>query len=326
MPVNVDVTGTGFAVLDRIYASDEPLLQALGGSCGNVLVSLAMLARSVAPILALGADQVGDNLVSEFAQAGADTRYIFQRAGDATPVLAQKLDVDSGQHTFSFICPETAEAYPRYQPIASEEVHMAESVLSACSVFYTDRVSDGILKAMETAAKAGAMIYFEPSVVGDQELFARALAMATIVKCSSDRLGDLRGTATLRDGAIAIVTRGADGLDVSQNGRSVWCAAKPAPVVRDTCGSGDMVTVGLIDWILAGHSRYRSPQLDEILHGIVAGQRLAAANCAFAGARGLFKQHGAHVVRRLLDDDAYSMGLQMDLFDEFAYSAAYWVG
>ena len=300
MPINVDVAGTGFAVLDRIYASDEPPWQALGGSCGNVLVSLAMLERSVAPVLVLGADPVGDDLVSEFTEAGADTRYIFQRAGVASPVLAQKLDVEFGQHTFSFICPETAEPYPRFRPIAPEEVHKAESVLSACSVFYTDRVSDGIVEAMETAAKGGAVVYFEPSGIGDQRLFARAVALATIVKCSSDRLGDLWGAVTLRDGAIAIVTRGADGLDISQSGRTIRCPGQSAPVVRDTSGSGDMVTVGLIDWILAGHNHHGSPQLDEILQGIAAGQRLAAANCAFAGARGLFRQHGAHVVRRHL--------------------------
>jgi fructokinase len=316
MSVNVNVAGTGFAVLDRIYATDEKPLQALGGSCGNVLVSLAMLARSVAPILALGADQVGDDLVSEFAQAGADIRYIFRRTGVGSPVLAQKLDVQSGQHTFSFICPETAKPYPRYRPIAPDEVHKAEPVLNGCSVFYTDRISDGILEAMETAANAGAVIYFEPSGVQDQELFIRALALATIVKYSSDRLGDLGGADRLRSGAIAIMTRGADGLDVSQNGRTVWCAAKPAPVVRDTCGSGDMVTIGLIDWILTSYSRHSMPQIDDILDGIVAGQRLAAANCAFTGARGLFKQHGARVVRRLLDDDAYTIDLQMDLFGE----------
>ncbi len=113
----VDVAGTGFAVLDRVYADDYMSFEALGGSCGNVLVSLAMLDRSVVPLLTLGHDEVGDSLVDEFVRAGAETGYIFRRHDIASPVLAQRLDTMSGQHWFSFICPETEEELPRYRPI-----------------------------------------------------------------------------------------------------------------------------------------------------------------------------------------------------------------
>jgi fructokinase len=318
----VDVAGTGFTVLDRVYSAYEPTVQALGGSCGNVLVSLAMLARSVAPVLSLGEDTVGNELVTEFAQAGALTRYIFQRPDRASPVLAQRLDATSGQHTFSFICPETEEAYPRYWPIGLDEVHKAAPALSTCHIFYTDRISEGIVEAMATAAASGAIIYFEPSAVDDPVLFSRAVRLADIVKYSRDRLDDLWIDAPLREGTIAIVTRGAEGLEVSQGGRTVRCPAKPAACVRDTCGSGDMVTIGLIDWILAREDRAEVPHLEDLLEGVIAGQRLAAANCAFSGARGLFKHHGAQVARRLLDDPGFALDLQFELFAWSDYSAA----
>src|SRR5580704_11616503 len=88
-PSHVDVAGTGFAVLDRVYAKREKPFEALGGSCGNVLVSLAMLERSVFPLLALGDDAAGNSLVDEFIRAGADTRYISRRYGLSSPILAQ---------------------------------------------------------------------------------------------------------------------------------------------------------------------------------------------------------------------------------------------
>ena len=47
-----DVVGTGFTVLDRVFKDGTLSDEALGGSCGNVLVSLAMLQRRVAPVLA----------------------------------------------------------------------------------------------------------------------------------------------------------------------------------------------------------------------------------------------------------------------------------
>src|SRR5271154_4794934 len=96
-PNQVDVAGTGLAVLDRVYPKHHKSFEALGGSCGNVLVSLAMLDRSVFPLLALGDDAVGNLLIDEFVRAGADTRYIYQRYGMSSPVLAQLVDTDSGQ-------------------------------------------------------------------------------------------------------------------------------------------------------------------------------------------------------------------------------------
>ena len=69
---------------------------------------------------------------------------------------------------------------------------------------------------------------------------------------------------------------------------------------KDICGSGDMVTVGLIDWLLTHYRGTRELVGQDLADGIVAGQRLAAENCAYAGARGLFKEHGADYVRRIL--------------------------
>lgn len=314
MSLSLHVAGTGFTVMDRVYATGEPRYQALGGSCGNVLLSLAMLSHNVAPVLRLGDDDVGDELVLEFAQAGAWTQFIRRWPGRSSPVLAQHLDTRSGQHSFSFSCPETERDFPRYEPIDGDEVDEARSALNACQVFYTDRVSPGIVQAMETAADAGAVIYFEPSAIGDRDLFSRAMALSHIIKCSSDRLDDLLASAALRTSAVAIVTRGADGLDLWRDGARVHCAATPASVVRDTCGSGDMVTVGLIDRILDQVTSHRPPAFEHILEGVIAGQRLAAANCAYPGARGLFRMHGADTVRRLLDDPEWDLDIQLDLF------------
>src|SRR3546814_16389876 len=84
--LDVDVVGTGFTVLDRIYADGDFAAEELGGSCGNVLVSLAMLRRHVAPPLAPGLAALGPRLVEEFRRTGADTRRI-RRLVDLLPQL-----------------------------------------------------------------------------------------------------------------------------------------------------------------------------------------------------------------------------------------------
>ena len=294
----VDVAGTGFAVLDRVYANGDLADEALGGSCGNVLVSLAMLRRLVAPVLALGDDETGKRLVDEFFQAGATINYIRCRADVRSPVLAQELDITSGRHDFSFVCPETNEDLPRYQPIDEAELEVAQPMLTQCGVFYADRLSDSILEAMRTASAAGAVIFFEPSSVDESQLFDEALRLATILKYSEDRLGE-RLERHLTD-SVRIVTYGAAGLEGRDRGEAIWCEAIDAPMVLDTCGSGDMVSVGIIDWMLNRRFDAACLRAADLLDGIVAGQRLAAENCAYMGARGLFKKRGANYVREIL--------------------------
>jgi fructokinase len=318
--VAVDIAGTGFTVLDRVYPSHGEAYETLGGSCGNVLISLAMLERTVWPLLLLGADEVGEQLVSEFKEAGVETKFIFQRTGIGSPVLVQQVDVGTGQHSFSFICPLTEASFPSYRPIDSEVVRAAEMVLTHCAVFYADRLSESIVDAMETAASAGAVIYFEPSAIGDWRVFERAMRVTSILKFSAERIGQMPSLDRMSTDAILIMTKGVDGLELRQGGAKYQCDAFPAPVVRDTCGSGDMVSVGVIDRLLArrggGHAGFLPEVLfEEVAEGVSAGQRLAAANCAHVGARGVFRQRGVEAVRRLLDGPACVDSLQSDLFE-----------
>ncbi|TGQ77348.1 MULTISPECIES: PfkB family carbohydrate kinase [unclassified Mesorhizobium] len=297
----IDVVGTGFTVLDRLYADGDLTAEALGGSCGNVLVSLAMLQRQVTPVLALGLDEIGEQLLAEFEIAGADTRYIHRHPGRRSPVLRQELDTRSGHHSFSFTCCDTFEEYPRYQPIGHEELQSAMVALENCTLFYTDRLSPAILDAMAQAYHGGAIIYFEPSDI-DHALFDEALAITSVLKYSSDRLGPELDDKVAASAAMAIVTYGADGLELRHGRERIWCAAYPAKQVTDTCGSGDMVSVGLIDWLLARATpRLAALDIHDLMGGVVAGQRLAAENCAFAGARGVFRQRDVSYVRSILE-------------------------
>jgi fructokinase len=115
-------------------------------------------------------------------------------------------------------------------------------------VFYADRVSSGIVRAMRTVRDAGAIVFFEPSEVEQGSLFEEALGLATIQEYSEDRLGEQ--LADLLTDCVRIVTHGAAGLEVRDRGGAYWCHAIEAPQVLDTCGSGDMVSVASIDWML----------------------------------------------------------------------------
>jgi len=295
------VVGTGLVALDRIHiGTAQPLLEELGGSCGNVLISLAMLGRSVTPLLRLGADSVGARLEQDLRLAGADTHLVIRRKDVRSPVIVELLDPTSSGHRFSFTCPSSSEKFGSFQPITPCELEPARPAVASCTIFYTDRLSDTICDAMETAAAGGAIVYFEPSSNSDPALFERGLATTQIFKYSVDRLSSDIATCLRSDG-FSIVTAGNLGLEIRHGGEIHRCPASAADVVKDTCGSGDMVTLGLIDAILqSGASGASSLAFETVLTGVRAGQRVAAANCAYVGARGLFRERGVAHVRSIL--------------------------
>lgn len=297
-----EVVGTGFTVLDRIYVDESTRpLEELGGSCGNVLISLAILGRVVAPVLCLGDDAVGRLLLDEFDRAGASTDFIDLREGYSSPIVAELLDTASGRHTFRTVCPETGKRLAGFKPIGMLDVASARAAISCCSIFFADRISEAIVEAMAIAAAGGAVVYFEPSAAGDPELFAEAVQLASIVKFSSERLGDLVASLEQSADKIFVVTHGEAGLEVRRGAERIICPAIAATRVVDTCGSGDMVSVGLIDRLLKSRGAADVPlALSEVLAGVIAGQALATENCAFIGARGVFRQLGAEHVRDIL--------------------------
>lgn len=297
------VAGMGFVALDRIYSPDRPRpIECLGGSCGNVLTSLSMLGHRVDPILALGDDQVGSFLVEELDRLGCSTGAIV-RTTSRSPVIVQHLDPRAALHRFSTTCPETKQRFSPFAAMAVATLNKLALGFDDISVFYVDRVSAAAVLAMEFARHAGALVVFEPSEGGEPELFARALQSSSVVKFSDDVAVSEVDQSQLPPGTTVVRTHGARGLTVCAHGDERLFASIAAPRLIDTCGAGDMVTVGLLD-----HLMQFGDCIDHeaICEGVKRGQRLAAVNCAFAGARGAFGALGATAIRESLDAVASS--------------------
>jgi len=295
------VAGTGLTAVDRVYANDYSApTEALGGSCGNVLLSLAMLGHPVFPVVNLGDDDHGRFLFNEFERGGCETRYISRAHTGSSPVIVEIVDTTSATHHFTTTCPQTFVRFPKWRSIDREHVCQAAETLKSVSVFYADRVSESIILAMEEAKRAGALIFFEPASA-DDELFVRAVRYATVIKLSDETVGNSVADEDLDPRTIVIRTHGARGLTVSNGSVRRYFPSSFAPRVVDTCGSGDMVTTGLLDLVLKRWYRDGSWKVEDIFDGVEVGQRLAALNCGFTGARGLFLAAGASHVRDMLD-------------------------
>ncbi len=301
------VAGTGFVTLDRIYTgvARQPF-EALGGSCANVMVSLAMLGHRAAPIVSLGADDTGTLLFEEMERAGCVTECVFREPETQSPITVEFLDLDHARHSFTSICPETHRRLPTYLPLRAAEAAQAYATISGSSIFYVDRLVETTLAAMETAANAGALIFFEPNSIKDIELFREAVKFIDILKISQDVAGHV-DPALLTGPACTITTKGRSGLTLRVAQRTFELPACEAPRVVDTCGSGDMVTTGLIHALMNANARHHTIEVKDVLSGLLMGQWLAALNCAFAGARGAFHAFGGPTIRTALSVEPFKM-------------------
>lgn len=293
------VLGTGLVALDIVLPTNpgNPARFWAGGTCGNILIILAYLGWSAAPISRLKLGNASDCLLSDLALWGVSTKLVSVSDKGSTPVIIQKITqkgTNTPRHTFSWRCPCCGAHLPGYKPVTAQSAMeiAATQISRPPDVFFFDRASRGSLVLAEACAKLGAVVVFEPSSVRDLRLFREAWELATVVKYSRDRLKGL----PLVEGSnvpMEVETLGAEGLRYRTrlpncpNNDWQWSPAIKSEVVRDTAGAGDWCTAGLIHTLASrGKVGLFGARAEDIREAIQFGQALASWNCSFEGARG----------------------------------------
>jgi fructokinase len=161
-------------------------------------------------------------------------------------------------------------------------------------VFFTDRTSPAAIEMARYFASKGAIVYFEPSGIGDEKLFQRMLDVSHIVKYSEERMGHYDWTRKLSSLLLQVETLGSDGVRfksrLPQAMLQEWqhIDAFEAATFNDSSGAGDWFTAGLLHSIGAGGlSVLKQVTVPTLNQSIRFGQALAAWNCGFPGARGV---------------------------------------
>ncbi len=281
--------GGGFVALDIIEGAHGQF-SAAGGSCGNVLTILAWFGWSSAPVARLGADPAGDFVREDLKAFGVRLHHVSASARVQTPVVLQRFIQDRHghrQHRFSLVCPECGAWLPRFRSVVlSHATKVMTEAPPKC--FYFDRVSPALLRLADWVRRNGGLVFFEPSSIGDEALFRRAIDICHVLKYSNERLGHAEDLADARQPALIVRTRGEEGLEWRWRDRWGRQPAFKTGDIIDAAGSGDWCSAGLIHVIgQAGGAGILNSQKIEIERGLRLGQALAALNCAHEGARGL---------------------------------------
>lgn len=291
------IFGTGLIALDVLMSDnpDAPVTESAGGTCGNVLTILSFLGWKALPIARMNGDPASVRVKADMERWGVDLDYASAEPQTSTPIIIQQLyHTKSGapRHKFDWVCPKCGKRLPSFKPVTRAAIEFVGDDVESAKVFFLDRVSRGALALAEKAAANGAVIYFEPSGIGDPKLFREAVGLADIVKYAKDRIETLDVDKSGSLPLVEIQTLGAEGLRVRDrlDGKSPrWRQHKSilAPVLRDTCGAGDWCTAGIIEAALAkGRDGLKAMNRPDFDNAIKYGQKLAAWNCGFEGARG----------------------------------------
>lgn len=292
------IFGTGLIALDLVIGVDSaaPVHSWTGGTCGNVLTIMGYLGWDAYPIARMNGDPASERVRVDLKKWNVHLDFTDCAPTGHTPIIIQQIKRardGSPTHRFLWTCPHCGQRLPSYRPVTQNAVDQIMPALSGASVFFLDRVSRAAISLAAEAARAGAIVIFEPSGKSDEKLFDEALQIAHIVKYSDQRLSEAGGAMVGgRPTLLEIQTLGSQGLRFRHSlagTQSDWKSlpALAAPQLVDTCGSGDWCTAGLLALAardgLNGLTEIGESELTEALR---YGQALAAWNCGFEGARG----------------------------------------
>jgi sugar/nucleoside kinase (ribokinase family) len=292
------VVGTGLIALDVVVSqtSGSTTRYFAGGTCGNVLAILAFLGWDAFPLARTNGDFTSQWVRDDLAHFGVHKDYLCLKPTGPVPAIIEWIGAKKDgtpSHRYSFVCPTCGSRKPGHKPVLARAVKAVLPTLSIPDAFFSDRVSRAALLLAKHFRAKGSLIVFEPSGVGDPNLFSEALALTHVLKYSTDRLDDSVGKRSRNTLLLEIETLGEQGLrfrsrlPAFQTRGWKHLDAFPVNKLRDAAGSGDWLTAALLNRIGRLGTKGFKQTTEKSLHdAILFAQAAASWKCGFEAPRG----------------------------------------
>ncbi len=293
-----------------------------GGSCGNVVAILSFLDWETYPVARLADDPASHKLINDLKTWNVRTNLISRDNSGSTPIIIQRITKNKDGypiHKFEFRNPEDGKWLPSYKPVLSKEVENITKLAPIPKVFYFDRINRAAIEFAKYFKKFGAIIFFEPSSIGEMRLFEECLNIADIIKYSNDRIVNYSELFPKQRVALEIETIGKDGLNY-RYGKNLtstkWTHLKSFRIggIVDAAGAGDWCSAGIISKIEEfGFNALDILSKENIEDALLYGQALGAVNCCFDGARGIMYNLDSYelnnIVTKVLQNKEFSLAI-----------------
>ncbi|MBD5283543.1 MAG: hypothetical protein HDS31_02930 [Bacteroides sp.] len=237
----------GFSIGKRNRFVENVLLEEVGGTCGNVMCSLAHLGWIAQPQVKLIDTEEGHKLAENIASFGCDIRYVSysEKGGFSGMICTHRRCNKTGEHKLGLrsFGPNGSQFRKITELRARDEVPaFLETLAEVPDVYFFDHNEAGPRKIAEELRKRGSLVYYECENSKDWRKFIKSVDIADIVKFSDDNVQDISFADEYKD-KLFIQTQGSKGLQFKlRNGN--WIHINPIQVsnVVDWEGCGDTIT------------------------------------------------------------------------------------
>jgi sugar/nucleoside kinase (ribokinase family) len=257
--------GSTGALVDTIRMSPA-------GTAGGTAVVLSKLGAEVTSVAAVGDDPLGSVLVDLLRANGVDTSRITTKDGVQTSASVLPINGDGDRPAWHCI---GANGSLTLDDIDLDLVRGADHVHVGGPEF----LGDAAVAVLQAAREAGVTTSVDMLAPGEPmwlDAIAGCLPLVDLFLPNDEQLLGLTATATLEDGAQALldrgvgcvaVTAGAKGAYVATPGETAWVPAYAIEVV-DTTGCGDSFSAGF----LLGRAQGRDLTAAAVLGNATAAQ------------------------------------------------------
>jgi fructokinase len=241
-----------------------------GGSPANIAVNVAKLGGTSAVISKTGIGNFGQFLKAELQRAGVITDYmVMDHMVHTTVIFVSRTEGTPDFEAFR------AGDY-KLEPAGVNEEAVARAKVIHASTFALSRepCRSAVERAFVLAGEHGKIISLDPNYSRQiwpnyreaRDVLERVLGYATITKPSLDDAGRIFGAGEEPETyvewfhemgpPIVVLTMGADGILISEEGEAMYIPARKVEVV-DATGAGDSFWAGFLIALLDGSSLRR---------------------------------------------------------------------
>ncbi|MEV7397142.1 sugar kinase [Aeromicrobium sp. NPDC092404] len=254
----------------------EQIKMTAAGSAGGTALTLAKLGATVRSAGAIGADPIGDLLVTLLERGGVDASLLVRREGEQTSSSVLPIRPDGSRPAFHVI-----GANGTYGPddVPWDAIASASHLHLGGPEFMGGEAAARILSFAREHGVVTSADFLAPGEPGLLEWIAPALPHLDHVLPNDEQVLGFTGTTTLAEGCRALIglgagcvaaTAGADGALVV-DGTSETVVPAFAVEVVDTTGCGDAFSAGFLRGLSLGRTPAEAAELGCAAAALVAG-------------------------------------------------------
>lgn len=268
----IEILGIGDAMVDlSTHASQLPprggniwstaVNLSPGGTTANVAAIAARLGMRSAFVGCVGDDPYGQYTISELKKVGVDTQGVIVRPGAFTGIVLAIID-DAGERTFIACAKDAAHSMLKPEDLQNLDYRNFQVLHTSGVCLGEQPACNALLSALKQAQRAGCLVYFDPNLRLEGNIFPdalreaqwNALAQADVILIGDEEIHLLFEGKTCREGVeqlhqagaeIVVVKQGELGATTfSDEGEDHFPAFQVE--VTSTTGAGDSFDAGFI--------------------------------------------------------------------------------